>query len=110
MLSPWQDVCCAVIPVEDLRVLADLRGCPRIAVSVVRDRAWIKWEGESESTKQRLVERLLPVPRVEFFARRNDCWYRLGRRLPAFDFPPETATDALPLDRILLPRPMTPLS
>ena len=107
-MSPtWQDVCCASIPAQDLPILADLRRRPEIRVSMVGDRAWICWDPELESLRRILVERLLPLSRVEMFARRGGHWYRPGDHLPAFGLPIGDANAGLPLKNVLFPRPMT---
>jgi hypothetical protein len=103
----WQDVGCASIPVQDLPVLADLRHRPGIRVSIVGDRAWVCWASESESARQLLIERLLPLSRVEMFARRNGHWYRPGEHLPAFGVPIGDGSGGTLLDRVVLPRAMS---
>ncbi len=107
MTPRWKDICCASIPVHDLPVLADLRRLPEIRVSILEDRAWICWEAESESTRQVLVERLLPLSGVEMFARRGGHWYRPGESLPAFRVPIGDGSGGVPLERVMFPRPMT---
>jgi hypothetical protein len=107
MTSGWQDVCCASIPVADLPVLADLRRLPGIRVSIREDRAWIRWEADSESTRRVMVERLLPLSGVEMFARRDGHWYRPGESLPEFRVPIGDGSDGVPLERMIFPRPMS---
>jgi hypothetical protein len=107
MSSPWQDVGCASIPVRDLPILADLRGRPGIRVSIVGERAWVCWASESESGRRLLIERLLPLPRVELFARRDGRWHRPGEHLPAFGVPIGDGSGGDPLERVLLPRAMS---
>src|SRR6476660_5135812 len=104
MTSRWQDVGCASIPVQDLRVLAGLRRRPGIRVSIVGDRAWVCWELETEPVQQALVECLLPLPGVEIFTRRGGYWYRPGEHLPAFGVPVGAGSEGVPLERIVLPR------
>src|SRR5262249_2321539 len=85
MSSPWHEVGCVRIAIEDLRVLADLRGRAEIRVSVVGGWAWVFWEPRTAPMPEVLVGRLLPLPGVEMFTRRGENWYRLGARLPAFE-------------------------
>ncbi|MGP0063262.1 MAG: hypothetical protein ACLQGP_06610 [Isosphaeraceae bacterium] len=107
MTPRWQDVCCASIPVADLPVLADLRRLPGIRVSILGDRAWVRWEAESESTRRALVERLLPLSGVEMFVFRERSWYRPGESLPAFHVPIGDGSGGVALERAIFPRPMT---
>jgi MoxR-vWA-beta-propeller ternary system domain bpX2 len=110
MNSQWQDVGCASIPARDLPILADLRRRPGIRVSIVGDRAWVTWASELESARQLLLERLVPLSGVELFARRNGRWYRPGEHLPAFGVPIGEGTAGAPLERVVLPRPMSAAS
>jgi hypothetical protein len=107
MSSPWQDVGCVRIAVQDLRVLAELRGRAGLRVSIAGDRAWVFWEAGTEPMPAVLVRRLLPLPGVELYTRRGETWYPLGRSLPAFDGPLTGETAGIPLERIVLPQPMT---
>ncbi len=107
MTPRWQDVCCASIPAADLPVLADLRRLPGIRLSVREDRAWIRWDADSDSTRRVMIERLLPLPGVEMFARHDGHWYRPGESLPEFRIPIGDGSDGVPLERMIFPRPMT---
>jgi hypothetical protein len=107
MTPRWQDIGCASIPVHDLPVLAGLRRLLGIRVSILGDRAWICWDAESESTRQVLIERLLPLSGIELFARRGGHWYRPGESLPAFRVPVGDGSGGVPLERVIFPRPMT---
>jgi hypothetical protein len=109
MAEEWQKVGCARIAIPDLRVLADLRRRTDIRVLVEEDRAWVYWSPESHPMQQVLIGRLLPLPEVELFTRRGGYWYRLGEHLPAFEVPVEAGTEGAPLERIVMPRPMTAL-
>jgi hypothetical protein len=107
MTPRWKDLCCASIPVHDLPVLADLRRLPGIRVSILGDRAWIRWEADSEATRRVLLERLLPLSGIELFARRGGHWYRPGESLPAFRVPIGDGSGGVPLERVIFPRPMS---
>jgi hypothetical protein len=107
MSSPWHDVGCVRIAIEDLRVLADLRGRVEIHVAVRGDQAWVFWEPGTAPLPDVLVRRLLPLPGVEMYTRRDGTWYRVGAHLPAFDVPMAEEAGSLPLERIVLPQPMT---
>jgi hypothetical protein len=50
----------------------------------------------------------MPLPGVELYTRRGGSWYRLGASLPAPRLPVADGSQGVPLERILLPRPMTP--
>jgi len=106
MTARWKEVRCASIPVEELSLLADLRGRPEIRVSIAGGMAWVSWEPESELMQAILVRRLMPLPSVELFTDRGGRWYRLGEHLPAFGVPIRDGSAGVPLDRIVLPTPM----
>jgi MoxR-vWA-beta-propeller ternary system domain bpX2 len=108
MTPRWQDVRCASIPVEDLWVLADLRGEPAVRVTIAGERAWVCWDDgpKSEVTRKILLGRLLPLAGVEIFAPRDGRWYRPGEALPAFDVPIGEGTGESALDRLILPEPL----
>ena len=108
MTPRWQDVCCASIPVRDLPVLADLRataGDP--GVDPGGSGLDLLGRRNRRSTRQVLVERLLPLSGVEMFARRGGHWYRPGESLPAFRVPIGDGSGGVPLERVIFPRPMT---
>ena len=106
MTPRWQDIGCASIPVQDLPVLAELRRQPGIRVTILGDRAWICWDADSESTRQVLVERLLPLSGVEMFA--SAVGTGIGRAyLPAFRVPIGDGSAGVPLERVIFPKPMT---
>jgi hypothetical protein len=107
MSSPWHDVGCVRIAIEDLRVLADLRGRVEIRITVMGDRAWVFWEPGTAPMPEVLVRRLLPLPGVEMYTQRGGTWYRVGARLPAFGVPLGAGSEGAPLERIVLPKPMT---
>jgi hypothetical protein len=102
----WNDVGCASIAMADLPALAELRRWPGVYVSIDGDRAWIHWEPEPEMARAAL-RYILPLPGVELFTQRGGRWYRLGQHLPAFEVPALASSGRIPLERILLPRPIT---
>jgi hypothetical protein len=107
MTPEWKEVGCARISVEDLRFLSDLRRGPGIRVSIVGDRAWLCWEPGSEGAHEALVRRIWPLRGVELFTKRAGRWYRLGEHLPVFDVPESGGSSGVPLERIVLPKPIT---
>ena len=107
MRSPWHEVGCVRIAIEDLRVLADLRGRAEIRVAVMGQRAWVFWEPGTAPMPEVLVRRLLPLPGVAMYTRRDGTWYRVGARLPAFEIPLGADSEGTPLERIVLPKPRT---
>jgi hypothetical protein len=107
MSFPWQDVGCVRIAVQDLRVLADLRGRAEVRVSVVGDQAWVFWKPGIDPMPEILVSRLLPLPGVEMYVHRGGHWHRPGASLPALGVPLGEAAEGIPLERVVLPEPMT---
>jgi len=107
MTARWTDVRCASIPVEQLSLLADLRGrADGVRVSIADGIAWVYWEPESEQMHAILVRRLMPLPGVRLFTERGGRWYRLGECLPDFGVPVCDGSAGVPLDRIILPTPI----
>ena len=80
------------------------RRLPGIRVSILGDRAWICWDAESESTRQMMIERLLPLSGVEMFARHGGHWYRPGEHLPAFRVPIGDGSGGVSLERSPVPQ------
>jgi hypothetical protein len=101
--APWKNIRCASMPVDDLGVLADLRGRADIRVAVAGGRAWIGWGSDSEVVPELLAGRILPIEGVELFIERDGEWYRLGEHLPAFGVPFRNGTAGVSLDRIVIP-------
>jgi hypothetical protein len=95
--------CAAVFPAGQLVALADLRGATGIQVILAGDRAWVRWEPEDE----RVLRRVLAVPGVELYDRRDGAWYPHGRSLPEFGVPLDS-TEMLTLDRAITPLPIQP--
>jgi MoxR-vWA-beta-propeller ternary system domain bpX2 len=108
MITQWEDVRCASIPLEDLSALADLRHEAGIRVTIIGDRAWVYWDdgARSEATRRILLERLLPLAGAEMFLHRDGRWHRPGECLPAFDVPIGDGSSGAGLDRVILPQPL----
>jgi hypothetical protein len=92
----------ARLPVSALAVLAGLRREAGISVVLEGDRAWVLWEPGAEA----VLRRVLPVPGVELFVRREGLWHRHGQHLPAFGLPEALAEGGLPLHRAVVPVPV----
>jgi hypothetical protein len=106
MSESWKNVRCACIPLQELTVLADLRGRSEIRVSTAGDKAWVWWGAESDLLEEILVRRILPLPGVELFTVRGGCWYRLGAHLPAFGWCVDPGSPGVLLERMILPTPI----
>jgi hypothetical protein len=102
MTSTLDQVCLASLPAPALAVLAGLRREPGISVILEGDRAWVLWEPGTVA----VLRRVLPVPGVELFVRREGHWHRHGRRLPASGLPEALAGEAVPLHRAVTPVPI----
>lgn len=102
MGSILERVSCASIDPNDLVVLADLRAQEGIRVSVIAERAWLRWEtGDDE-----VLRRILPLRGAQLFERRDGHWYRPGHHLPAFAVPIDPADDGMPLSQAIVPAPI----
>lgn len=102
MATQFDEASCASVPAQAIAALAALRTREGIRVLVVNDRLWVWWSpGDDE-----VVRRVLPLPGVELFARRDGRWYRCGRRLPCSGVPEER--EARPLSSVLTPAPVAP--
>jgi hypothetical protein len=99
MSGPFADICCARLAGTALAALAEVRAAPGVEVAWVGEQAWVSWPVGDEA----VLARLLPIPGVELYGRRDGRWYRHGRRLPAFDFPEGLRYQ--PLDQVLTPAP-----
>src|SRR5438445_11649655 len=74
----------ALMPANGLAALAAVRCRADVTVVLFDDRVWVTWPpGDAV-----VWHRLLSIPGVRFFEQRNETWYELGHRLPAFDLPP----------------------
>jgi hypothetical protein len=97
MAALHDEACCASLPQSALELLADARGLPGISLMFMEGRCWVHWPvGHEEVTL-----RVLAVPGVKLFVRRDKHWYRPGHCLPAFDVP--EAFTGLPLHEVLIP-------
>jgi hypothetical protein len=101
--AAWKEIRCVSVRADDVRVLADLRGRAELRVLLAGDRAWVRWPVDSESIREVLVGRILPLEGVELFNERSGLWYRLGEHLPAFDVPFRDGEGGVLLDRLLIP-------
>jgi hypothetical protein len=102
MALPLCDVACASLPAESLPALAGLRADAGVTVALADGRAWVRWPAGAE----RVLRRLLPLPGLELYVSRGGHWHRLGKHLPAFDFPENLAYR--PLHQVLFPAPVQP--
>jgi hypothetical protein len=96
--------CAASLPAGELVALADLRGATEIRVILSGDRAWVRWKPGDEG----VLRRVLAVPGVELYDRRDGAWYPHGRSLPAFGVPLDSG-EMLTLDRAITPLPFRPI-
>jgi MoxR-vWA-beta-propeller ternary system domain bpX2/FtsH ternary system domain X7 len=103
MSASWKDVRRARIPVEDLPVLAELRGRGEIRVLIAGEVAWISWKPESELMDDLLVRRILPLDEAVLYTERDGRWYRLGEHLPTFDVPGSDELEWTLLERTIFP-------
>jgi hypothetical protein len=71
-----------------------------ILVTLEGEYTWVRWEPENAE----ILKAILPIPKVELYARRDENWYRCGCHLPAFDMP--RLSEGRPLYEVLLPRPI----
>jgi hypothetical protein len=108
MPNSLEQVCCARLAVSALGVLAELRRTPGIRVTPAGDDGfvWVHWEGGNTA----VLRRLLPVPGVDLYTRRDGLWYRPSAHLPSFAVPEEVEAASIPLVRAVTPRPVQPLA
>jgi hypothetical protein len=71
----------ACMPVEQLPMLAEVRCVRGVEVVQENQRVWVSWPPDREE----VLQRVLAVPGVRLFVKREAHWYELGRRLPARD-------------------------
>jgi hypothetical protein len=99
--DPWAAVAAARLPAVGLTALAPLRCRSGLTTTRVVDFAWVTFQSGDPD----VIRSLMPVPGVEFFARRGAAWTRFGHRLPTADAPP---SGGVPLDQMIFPAPITP--
>jgi len=99
MNLPFDKVAAAWLPQVQLRYLAGVRCRSDVVAILTGEKAWVTWPAEIDEVWQAL----LPCPECEFYEERDHSWYRLGRRLPALEFPPKGEPKSL--DAILFPAP-----
>jgi hypothetical protein len=104
MLPVFHAVSSARIHASALWRLGAARGRSGVEVAIDGDWAWVRWPARDE----KVVHLLLPADGVHFYLSRDGQWYRLGKRLPEFDFP--SGLHYRPLDRVLLPARIGPIS
>jgi hypothetical protein len=102
MTPTLEDVCCARLPAPALAALAELRRDPEIRVTLAGEYAWVRWDAGNAA----VLRRLLPLPGVELFARRDASWHRPGAHLPAFDVPADLDAGSIALARAVTPLPI----
>jgi hypothetical protein len=100
MASLLHDVCLASLPRRLLPVLAEVRCVSGVFVALEGERAWVRWEPGTDA----VLRRLLPVSGSQLHVFRDGHWYPLGRHLPLFAAPPESAFR--PLHQVLTPAPV----
>jgi hypothetical protein len=100
MTAPLDAVTCACLLQAALVVLADLRRHPDVVLTLVDDRAWVRWPPGDEA----VLHRVLPVPGVELYEQRDGAWYRPGSSLPSSGPPGEGS--AQPLATVITPLPV----
>jgi hypothetical protein len=104
----------ASLPAAALATLADLRRDADLSVVTepvpdllaeagMGQRVWLRWQAEDEAR----VLRLMFVPGVELYDRRDGAWYRHGCHVPAFGVPLDSV-DAKAIDRAIVPLPVQP--
>ncbi|HWE40627.1 MAG TPA: hypothetical protein VG406_29040 [Isosphaeraceae bacterium] len=95
----------ARVPAAALVALADLRREDGVDVLLDGEGAWVRWSEDVSG----VIDRLLPVPGVEFYARRGPRWHRVGHALPNFGLPWERSAEPRPLHSVLFPAPILPM-
>jgi uncharacterized membrane protein len=104
MPSPFDDICCARIPVDALPRLASLRVEPGLRAALTVEHAWLRWEAGNEH----VVELVMPIHDAVLFRFHEGRWHRFGESLPAFDFPSDL--NYQPLAHVLFPAAVQPIS
>jgi hypothetical protein len=94
---------CASLPASLLAGLSDLRRDPGVTVTLVGDRAWVRWDSASSM----VLDRIRPIAGAELYSRRGGLWHRLGHRLPSFGLPVDDGA-GMPIHRVVTPLPVQP--
>jgi len=97
-----KDCRAARMPLPYLTALASLRRLSSVRVVESPLDAWIFWDGEMPS----VVRALLPAPRVVLYTPDAGNWRPFGSALPDFTAP--ISTQAIALDRAILPTTLAP--
>jgi hypothetical protein len=71
----------ACMPVEQLPMLAEVRCARGVEIVLESQHVWVSWPPDREE----VLQRVLAVPGVRVFVKREAHWFELGRRLPARD-------------------------
>jgi hypothetical protein len=106
MTISWKDVCRARIRVDQVPLLAELRGHGDVRVLVAGEVAWISWKPGTALLEDMLVRLILPLEEATVYTEREGLWYRLGERLPRFDVPEGDGSDWPPIERVIFPEPI----
>lgn len=106
MTANWKDARLASLPVEDLPILAKLRGRGDFRLLIKRQVAWLSWEPGSDDDAHVLLRLILPLAGAALYVERGAHWYRLGEYLPSFDVPRGDLADWVPLERAIFPEPV----
>jgi hypothetical protein len=104
MVGNLDRVCCASLPLAMLPAVAGLRTRADVRAAEAGGRLWLWWStGDAQ-----VLSRILPIPGIELFERRDGLWYRHGGRLPTSIVHGEEV--ARPLASVVTPSPVVPLS
>lgn len=95
----------ARLPVAALADLADLRARPDLEILHLDSALWLRWKIDPET----IVLRLLPLPGIELFERRDNRWFPAGRLLPTLEVPDDRTPGWKPLTAVLFPARIDPV-
>jgi hypothetical protein len=103
MVGNLDHVCCASLPLAMLSAVAGLRTRADVRAGEADGRLWLWWStGDAQ-----VLSRILPIPGIELFERRDGLWFRHGGRLPTPIVPGEEV--ARPLASVVTPSAVLPL-
>jgi hypothetical protein len=103
MVGNLDRVCCASLPLAMLPAVAGLRTRADVRAGEAGGQLWLWWSpGDAE-----VLSRILPIPGIELFERRDGLWFRHGGRLPTPIVPGEDVVK--PLASVVTPCPVVPL-